>query len=468
MGTPVTRWFEQEPARGNPEEGPTHNDPWTPLLTGRRERVSFSAVPVEGDDERRFLIVATRVEGAAHGAPYLLGVVQDITERARLEGQLRQIRRLDSISLLAAGVAHDFNNSLTPVLGYAELARAEMDPAQKDEFLDRIAEAAKHARDLVQQLLALGRRQMLRIQRLPVARELEELAELTRRVLRENIRVSLESPPPSLTVHADPAQLRQVLLNLVVNAQDAMPDGGTVRLSAGIVRLEGGDAQLLELPAGTYVEIVVQDDGPGMPPEVARRVFEPFFTTKPRGKGSGLGLATAYGIVRQHGGTIRLETAPGRGARFSVLLPADSAVSTDPDRPAAEEPTPAALPHPDGVRVLMVEDDPEVRRIVRTLLERDGFTVVEASGVAEGVEACRREAHIDVILTDVVLTDGDGPRLAQEAALLQPRATVLFMSGYAADVLAEEGRLPAGVRVIAKPFTREALRRAILETLAQR
>ena len=376
--------------------------------------------------------------------------------------QLAQAQKMESIGRLAGGIAHDFNNLLTPIVGYTDLAIAGVpaeSPARKDLALVRTA--AGRAKEVVAQLLAFGRAQVLDTRRLDLADAVVEFEPLLRKLLSVNHELVVITEP-GIEVEADRAKVQQVLMNLVLNAADAMPNGGRVEVHVSTedhLYPDPSDAE--PLPTGRYGVISVGDLGVGMDEATRKRAFDPFFTTKPRGKGTGLGLSTAYGIARQHRGTILVESAVGVGTRMRVLLPVAEEV---PHLVTSALPLPDVRLNPvvaveDGARTLLVvEDEGAVRELVRTALTRAGYRVLAAR---DGEEALTRAAahagRIDLLLTDLVMPGVNGRELALRFRQARPDARVLFMSGFAADVVAEGGSLSGDSDMLMKPFTPDEL-----------
>jgi two-component system, cell cycle sensor histidine kinase and response regulator CckA len=369
---------------------------------------------------------------------------RDATERRRLEAELAHAQRLDSLGRLAGGVAHDFNNLLTGITGYAALLleRANGD-GELSRDLTEIKRAAERAADLTKQLLAFGRRQVLKPRPLDLNAVLDETALLLRRLLGEHVQLEVRTAPDLGTVRADPGQVEQVVVNLVVNARDAMPDGGTV-----VVETRN---------AGDVVELAVSDTGVGMDDETLGRVFEPFFTT--REEGMGLGLASVHGIVHQSGGEVWVESAPGEGTTFVVRLPRVAEV--------AERPLPAPSPEPAAGTgtILLVEDEDVVRELARRVLERQGYTVLPCANGAEAVAlADADDRPIDLLLTDVVMPGLRGYEVAQRVSATRPGIKILYMSGYAEEAFVGRATI-SGTALIEKPFAIDALTRRVRETL---
>lgn len=388
-----------------------------------------------------------------------VGLVLDLTEQRRLEEQLLHAQKLEAIGRLAGGIAHDFNNTLSVIVGFAEMLReqlAEKDPLQ--EHCAQIARAAERATSLTRQLLAFGRKQVLRLEVMSPADVIRRLERVLARVLGADVELQVRLPSDLGLIRADPAQVEQVLLNLVVNARDAMPEGGTLTLEAADVELDEGYArQNVDVEPGPYVMIAVRDTGHGMTPETRARIFEPFFTTKEAGKGTGLGLSTVYGIIKQSGGHVEVESAPGEGACFRVYFP-----RTGEARPKEAAP-PARVTARGSETVLVVEDEEMVRRLVARVLGDRGFLVLEAKRCDEALEVCaRHEGPIHLLLTDVVMPRMSGVELARRLSQLRPEMRVLYMSGYV-DAFAP-GSPPLGA-LLEKPFTPDALLQRVRQTL---
>jgi PAS domain S-box-containing protein len=383
-------------------------------------------------------------------------IARDITDRKRAEAALRNADRMEVVGRLAGGVAHEANNQMTIVLGCAAFAlrRPDLPPEVRDELLS-VRKAGERTAAITAQLLAFSRRQILQPAPLDLNELLAAFAPALRRTLGDARDLALELSPSVPRVVADRGQLEQVLLNLTLNARDAMPDGGTLRIGTGFVTLrqEPDDTAFERLPVGRYGVLTVQDRGHGMSPETLARIFEPFFTTKPQGEGTGLGLSTVYGIVRQLGGDIRVQSVPGAGTTFQVYLPlADQPAAADPSRPSA--PTPAAT----GT-VLVVEDEPAVRALAARVLQADGFQVLEAPHGEAALELLGGHlGAVQAVVADVSMPIMGGRELAERLALSHPGTPVLLMSGYPADELERQGMLPhSGTPLLSKPFSPEVL-----------
>ncbi|MBI3948314.1 MAG: response regulator [Armatimonadetes bacterium] len=378
------------------------------------------------------------------------GICEDITERKSLEGELRQVQKMEALGQLAGGIAHDFNNMLMPIMTYSTLMLERLpagDPLRR--HADIIANAAERAAALPRQLLTFSRRQMLEPRVLDLNHVVLEFQKVLRRVIGENIDLALVTAPDPGRVRADVGQMEQVVMNLVVNARDAMPSGGTIAIETAAVRLDEEYARLRPgVTPGPYVMLAVTDTGCGMDSATQGRIFEPFFTTKAEGKGTGLGLATVYGIVQQSGGHIRVDTEVGRGTEFRVYLPrVDAPASQSADRAAA------ALSLAGSETLLVVEDDAVVREAACAVLERCGYTVLQAADAEAALGLAReRTAPIHLLVTDVVMPGMNGRELAERLVSLRPETKVLFMSGYAEQAVVGHGVLQAGAAFLQKPF----------------
>lgn len=395
---------------------------------------------------------------------HFVAVQRDITERRRLEERERQSQRLEALGQLTGGVAHDFNNLLSVILGYAdELAR---DPALESDLrgmAQMIRLAADRGADLTRRLLAFGRKQVLQPELLRIDPFIESVIDgMLRRTIGENIRLDADLSAASV-VEIDGAQFENVLLNLVVNARDAIDVSGTVTLSTAEVTIGAVDASEWDLAPGRYVAVRVRDDGTGIDPEHHQQIFEPFFTTKPSGKGTGLGLPIVYGFARQSGGTARLVESTPSGTTIEILLPcAPDAAAIDAIAPTPPAPGRAQRP---GSVVLLVEDDDMVRALAASQLRSLGHEVLTAATAEEAIGIAEQRADLDLLFTDVLLPVMDGKRLAEEVRRRRPDLAVLFTSGYTRDALSTDGRLPPGVRLLEKPYRRADLADAIREVL---
>ena len=409
------------------------------------------------------------VEVSSRGVPFngrsaRIVLASDISERAGLERQLRQAQKMEAVGRLAGGVAHDFNNSLAVIVACSEMLMDDLQTAgHPTADLEEIVRAADRARSLTRQLLTFSRQQVVHPVVLDPNLAIREVERLVRRIIGEDVTVQVRPQTDVGLVRIDPGQLEQVLLNLAVNARDAMPDGGTITLATAGGQIDEPSLALHGLQkVGAYVIISVSDTGVGIVPEVRARLFEPFFTTKEIGKGTGLGLATAYGIITGAGGAITVYSEPGVGSTFRVYLPqlteeSAEALHTPPDTPAIPRGT---------ERILLVEDDAAVLLATASLLRRLGYDVVEAAGSAAALaltdDAMRT---VDLVLSDVVMPGMGGRQLLDRLRLRRPALRALLMSGYAGDVVAERGVLDGSIPFIEKPFTMRALAGAIRRVL---
>ncbi len=386
---------------------------------------------------------------------------RDVTKSRRLETELRQTQKMEAIGRLAGGVAHDFNNLLTVILGHCEMLlqnlRAEA-PQRRD--VTEIRDASQRAADLTRQLLAFSRRQVLSPRTLELNTIVRETSSMLRRLLPEGIELRTDLGTAQGGVRADPGQMQQVLLNLALNARDAMPDGGALTIRTYEVALEGGGTDGLDLPSGPYLVLSVSDTGAGMDEETRTHLFEPFFTTKEQGQGSGLGLATVYGIVRQSGGDIAVWSAPGEGSHFRVFLPR---VGLGPDPLAS--PAEATFARRRAT-VMLVEDNPGVRRLLGDALRSAGYRVLEAAHGGDAAGLARETAEeIHALVTDVVMPGLGGPELADRLHAERRVGAVLFVTGYSDVRDLDVGAKPYPCELLQKPFTPQALTRALADLL---
>ncbi len=385
------------------------------------------------------------------------------TEAARLAEHLRVSQKIEAIGRLAGGVAHDFNNILSVILGHTAFALEAMapdDPLRED--LHEVEKAGRRAAALTSQLLAFGRRQVLQPRPVALNQVVVELEKMLRRVIGEDIQLGLSLVGGLWPILADPGQLEQVIMNLVINARDAMPEGGQLTLRTSNVRL--GAAEGSALAPGSYVELSVTDSGIGIDAATQARIFEPFFTTKPVGKGTGLGLSTVYGIVSQSGGEVQVESRPGHGATFRVLFPRALPIEAEPDSAGHGEPDSQVARGTETI--LVVEDEAAVRDVIRRILGAAGYRVLTADCGAEALRLCREHpGEIGLLLSDVVMPRMGGQECAEQAVRLRPGLRVLFMSGYAEEAIAQQGVLQPGTRLLGKPFSAAELTRQVREVL---
>jgi hypothetical protein len=409
---------------------------------GRSLNVSISVSPIHD------------AEGQVVGAST---IARNITGQKKIEDQLRQSQKMEAVGRLAGGVAHDFNNLLGIVTACSELLRSRVD-ANGLEYVDNIREAAKRGASLTRQLLAFSRRQPVQNQLLDVNERLKEVSKLLRPLMGDDVEIVLLPRSPSAIVEVDPGQFDQVVMNLAVNSRDAMPRGGKLIIETGVFDFDEGFArEHPPMTAGRYVMLAMSDNGTGMDEATRSRIFEPFFTTKEIGKGSGLGLATAYGIIKQSGGHVWVYSEPGHGTTFKIYLP--SAEEKLNGRVESHEETlPASR---GGVTILLVEDDPMMRRLTRQMLQEHGYRVLEAEDGRSALEViASNAAPIDLTLTDVVMKRMNGPELVLRLIESNPGMKVVYMSGYTGELVAHQG-FDTGIRLLEKPFTRVDLLKTI-------
>ncbi len=433
---------------------------WREVLAlgeARREHRVRSRMP--GTGER---VVECSYRARVHRRRHLC-IARDITDRRLIEERLMQAEKIESVGRLAGGIAHDFNNLLTAILGYTELLlcnRGEQDPDRID--LEEIQKAGQRAAALTQQLLAFSRKQVLMPKDVDLNVTVSGLQSMLARLIRADITLSCALAPAPAIVRIDPTQIEQAILNLVLNARDALPAGGEIRLEVSLVRPSQPGAPLEPgWHGGHLVRLRVVDNGVGLSPDARAHLFEPFFTTKDVGKGTGLGLASVYGIVRQSHGMITVESEPGAGSVFTMHFPA--ALPTDEIlRPAmAGAPPPRAR-----ATVLLVEDEDPVRLILGAVLRRQGYDVVEAPGARVACEIFAQRHDIDLLLTDIVMPDMNGPALAQRLVGLRPELRVLFISGYS-DLLSPPGGNNPNMGFLSKPFPASVLTARVAQLLAR-
>jgi PAS domain S-box-containing protein len=390
-------------------------------------------------------------------------IAENVSERWHLEEQLRQAQKIEAVGRLAGGVAHDFNNLLTIVTGYSDLVLERLGATDAMRaYVEEIKKAGERAASLTRQLLAFGRRQTLAPRALDLNAVVANIDKMLRRLIGENIELTTVLAPELGRVKADPGQIEQVILNLAVNARDAMPQGGQLTLETANVELNEGDTRTrVSVLPGRYVMLAVSDSGMGMDAETQAHIFEPFFTTKEEGKGTGLGLATVYGIVKQSGGHIGLYSEPNHGTTFKIYLPRLEEAAQP-----VEAISPGAPLAGGSETILLVEDEEGVRDLARRILELKGYKVITASNPTEAAQVCERyEGPIHLLLTDVVMPTMSGPQLAEHVAFLRPGLKVLYISGYTDNAIVPHGILEEGVQFLQKPFTRDSLTRKVREVL---
>ena len=444
---------------------------WLGEVATGRETNSSEFLRVSRDDREVFVQVLLK-RASDPDDPALIAVLNDATELKTLEAQFVQSQKMQAIGQLAGGVAHDFNNLLTAISGHCDLLLLRHDQGDPDyNDLVQINQNANRAAALVSQLLAFSRKQTQRLEVLDLRDTLSDLTHLLNRLVGEKVSLSLRHDPVLMSLRADKRQLEQVVMNLVVNARDAMPEGGEIRVETRNLHLEAPvQRDRAMVPAGDYVSVEIRDEGVGIPPDKLQKIFEPFYTTKRTGEGTGLGLSTAYGIVKQTGGFIFAESAPGRGSCFTLLFPAhspDAAQPADADDAVAGRVAPAAEAEGpgDGV-ILLVEDEAPVRAFASRALRLRGYTVLEAESAEEALKTLEDGTlAVDIFVTDVVMPGMDGPSWVRKALKDRPGVRVVFVSGYAEDVFREgQTEIPNSV-FLPKPFSLTELTETIRRQL---
>jgi signal transduction histidine kinase/ActR/RegA family two-component response regulator len=442
---------------------------WKTVTSGKEWRGEFHNKKKNGELywESASISPIRNSEGAI---THFLGVKEDITDRKQaekemgtLQEQLRQSQKMEAIGRLAGGVAHDFNNLLTVIKGYSQLSLPEItDGNPLRGNIEEIRKAADRAADLTRQLLAFSRRQIMEMKVLDLNTILQNLEKMLRRLIGEDIELAFLSGGDLGRVKVDPGQIEQVIVNLAVNARDAMPKGGKLTIETANTVLDEEYAQKhVAVKPGHYVMLSVSDTGIGMTPEVRERVFEPFFTTKEKGKGTGLGLSTVYGIVKQSGGNIWVYSELGRGTTLKIYFP-------QVDEPLEElrENVETKLVPQGTETVLIVEDDKEVRKLAARILENQGYKILEAAQGSEALPLCKEHRNpIHLVLADVVMPGLDGRELAERVKSFHPGMKVLYMSGYTDNAIIHHGVLEKGMNYIQKPFTLDGLARKVREVL---
>ncbi len=425
---------------------PRRNEEWLDYPDGHRALVEVLKTP--------FFTPDGRLLG-------LIGISRDITERQRLEEQLRQAQKMEAIGRLAGGVAHDFNNLLTVINGYSELLLGLLGAREAAHGLvEQVKKAGDRAAVLTRQLLAFSRRQVLTPRVLHLNSIVTDMESMLRRLIGEDIELVTRLDPALRPVKADHGQIEQILMNLAVNARDAMPRGGRLTITTANYQVASA-ADRADLAPGHYAVVSVRDTGCGIDAETRKHLFEPFFTTKGVGKGTGLGLAMVHGIVQQSGGAIDVESEPDTGTAFHIYLPESQDEAATAPGPAAAARAPA---RPETV--LVVEDEPQVRTLLRALLEQDGYTVLEASHGGEAVRMCEQYPRaIHLLITDVIMPELSGRELARQVALLRPETRVLYISGYTGSILVRQELVNADAVCLEKPFAPETLARKVREVL---
>lgn len=401
---------------------------------------------------------------ALPGDALVFGAARDVTAQRALSEQFQRAEKLDSLARLVAGLAHDFKNLLTVIMAHAQLARLDIragDPMEAT--LDHIGEAASEAARLADRLLLFGKPKDANWEPFEVNRMLERLQVLLRPILREDVELSLDLDPTAGWVQAEQSQIEEVVTNLCINARDALPKGGRIEVRTRTCRIQSEDPEPGLIP-GEYAVLEVSDNGVGIPPQLTDRIFEPFFTTKPAGRGSGLGLATAYAVVKGAGGEIRVDSVVGLGTQFKVFLPKAEDRKLKPSEPVQ----PASLPR-GAETILFVEDDPSMRAVLARMLGHLGYTVLAAAQSAEALQIAQQQSRpIHLLLTDMIMPGLSGSELAQVLQRDRPELRVLFISGYPLDEIRKTTSLPDGAEFLMKPVSRSELALKIREILDRR
>ncbi|MBI4563868.1 MAG: PAS domain S-box protein [Planctomycetes bacterium] len=391
-----------------------------------------------------------------------VAAITDITEKRRLEERYNQAQKMEAVGRLAGGVAHDFNNMLTAIIGYSELLLAQLSPGDPmRENVEEIHKAGQRAAGLTRQLLAFSRRQMVEPRVLDLNSCVAGVEKLLRRLIGEDVELVTAPARDLWPVRGDPGQVEQVLMNLAVNSRDAMPQGGKLTIETANVELDVEYVQIhADVRPGGYVLLAISDTGCGMTKEVFSHLFEPFFTTKEKDKGTGLGLATVYGIVKQNGGHICVYSEVGHGTTFKIYLPRAGASKRE------SSVRPPKIDKRGTETILLVEDEGAVRKFSRKVLEHQGYRVLQAENGEEALRMCERHhAPIDLLVTDVVMPRMGGPELAKRMAGVRPRMKVLYLSGYTTNAMVHQGIRDPDLAFLQKPFSSDALIRKVRETL---
>jgi signal transduction histidine kinase len=430
------------------------------VLSGKQAHFSFEYPCHSPQEQRWFTMNVTPLDGANGG---VVVAHENITERKRLEAQFLQVQKLESIGRLAGGIAHDFNNLLTAMTGYVDLALATL-PPENDVYSDlsEIQKAVRRASTLTQQLLAFARKQIIEPHIINLNSLIDDMNRLLRRLLTEDIELVTRLDPELGQIKVDPGQFEQVIVNMAVNAADAMPSGGRFVIETKNILIDESYVhEHIQVAPGQYVLLTISDTGVGMDAKVKQLIFEPFFTTKEAGRGTGLGLSTCYGIVKQNGGYIWVYSEIGHGTTFKIYLPRVDAPVEDFARPSITQAIPQGTE-----TILLVEDEAAVRQIAARTLRAQGYTVIEAANGTEALQITHTHpGAINLILTDVVMPSMGGGALVEQLKALYPAIKMLFTSGYTDDTIVHHGQLKPGVQFIQKPFSPAALARKVRDVL---
>jgi PAS domain S-box-containing protein len=438
-----------------------HNEEQIVLETGK-ELVSQEEIPDKDGNIRTVLTKTTLLQDRS-GRRQIVGVLRDITDYKRLEAQFLQVQKMEAIGVLAGGVAHDFNNLLSVIRGYTDLLMEEFEPGdQRREDLDQIEKAGQRAASLISQLLAFSRKQIFQPEVLNLNAIVSDMSKMLRRLIGEDIELTTVAQPELSFIHADPGQIQQIMMNLAINARDAMPKGGRLTIETANAYLD--DECVRPHPAmkkGFYVMLAISDNGIGMDEATQARIFEPFFSTKETNKGLGLGLSTIYGIVKQSNGFIWVDSELGKGAAFKIYFPAVEAKSSRSVKDDLSEGECEELE-----TVLIAEDEEAVRDLACRILRARGYTVLEASNGRRALDVARQySGKIDMVLTDVIMPEMDGSTLVSQLKAMRPGIKALFFSGYTDGAIVQHGILDPNVDFLQKPFSASGLVQKLREVI---
>jgi two-component system cell cycle sensor histidine kinase/response regulator CckA len=401
------------------------------------------------------------------GVAHFVGVQADIARRRSVEEQLRQSQKMETLGRLAGGIAHDFNNILTVILGNTELVLEEISPCntQLVDWIREIGDAARRAADLTRQVLIFSRKQAVQTQSLSLNAVIINIHKLLCRIMGEDVSLVTKLQPDLGMIKADSGQLEQILMNLAVNGRDAMPGGGVLTIETANIELDSSRAACIpNVRPGAYVQLTVSDSGIGMAPEVLGRVFEPFFTTKLPGQGTGMGLATVFGIIKQSGGHVAVQSEPAKGTSFQIFLPRTVERTALPD---AAEPVVKILRGRESI--LLIEDEPQVRHLAGQLLRNAGYTVLDAENGSQAILFAQQHlGPINLIVTDVIMPGMNGNEAAKALLKTRPQCKVLYISGYTHETIVKRGVLPKDAELLQKPFTQASLTNKVRELLDRR